>query len=87
MLGHFILPVSRLEEFDDSHAALGPSAVGDVWRLSVLPVPTSTRARGHCRLQPQRAPDAAVVDTVELKLDALPDLASALAGIPPTLTT
>ena len=33
MLGHFIVPVSRLEEFATSHSALGPSPVGDVWQL------------------------------------------------------
>lgn len=85
MLGHFILPVSRLEEFAISHAALGPSPVGDVWRLSVLPGPDLGVALAA--IATFNKSTTAVVDTVELKLDALPDLASALAGVPPTLTT
>ena len=85
MLGHFILPVSRLEEFAVSHAALGPSPAGDVWRLSVLPGPdldATLAAIGAFNTN-----TAAVVDTIELKLDIMPDLSAALAKIPPTLDT
>lgn len=90
MLGHFILPVSRLGEFEVAAAALPPSAVGDVWRLSVLPSAdlgdtlaaiASFNARNRAS-----SSRAAVADTLELKVDAVPDLAAALATIPPDLT-
>ena len=85
MLGHFILPVSRLDEFAVSHAALGPSPVGDVWRLSVLPGPDLDATLAAIAAFSTNT--GAVVDTIELKLDVMPDLATALAKIPVTLDT
>ncbi len=84
MLGHFILPVSRLDEFAVSHAALGSSPVGDVWRLSALPGPDLDATLAT--IAAFNTSTAAVVDTIELKVDAVPDLAAALAKIPATLT-
>lgn len=84
MLGHFILPVSRLDEFAASHAALGSSPVGDVWRLSALPGPDLDATLAT--IAAFNTSTAAVVDTIELKVDAVPDLAAALAKIPATLT-
>ncbi len=84
MLGHFILPVSRLDEFAVSHAALGSSPVGDVWRLSALPGPDLDATL--TTIAAFNTSTAAVVDTIELKVDTVPDLAAALAKIPATLT-
>jgi len=84
MLGHFILPVSRLDEFAVSHAALGSSPVGDVWRLSALPGPDLDATLAT--IAAFNTSTAAVVDTIELKVDTVPDLAAALAKIPATLT-
>lgn len=85
MLGHFILPVSRLDEFLAAQAALGPSAVGDVWRLSVLPGPDLEATLAA--IARFNTGTAAVVDTIELKLDTSADLALTLARIPPVLAT
>jgi hypothetical protein len=85
MLGHFILPVSRLEEFAGAQATLGPSPIGDVWRLSVLPGPDLEAALAA--IAAFNSSTAAVVDTIELKLDASADLAAALTRIPATLTS
>lgn len=89
MLGHFILPVSRLAEFEAAAAALGPSATGDVWRLSVLAgadldatLAAIAEFNARSRLNPGRS---AVADTLELKFEALPDLEAALSKIPPEL--
>ena len=84
MLGHFILPVSRLDEFAVSHAALGSSPVGDVWRLSALPGPDLDATL--TTIAAFNTSTAAVVDTIELKVDTVPDLTAALAKIPATLT-
>lgn len=84
MLGRFILPVSRLDEFAGAHAALGPSSIGDVWQLSVLPGPDLDTTLAE--ISRFNTGTSAVVDTVELKYETLPDPASALARIPGTLT-
>ena len=90
MLGHFILPVSRLAEFETALAALGSSAIGDVWQLSVLPSAdldatlaaiSDFNARNRAASPRRRA--HAVADTIELKLEAVPDLDAALATMPP----
>ena len=90
MLGQFVLPVSRLAEFESSLGALGASSLGDVWRLSILPsadldATLASIADFNARSRDNRE-RSAVADTVELKLEALPDLAAALAKIPPQLT-
>ena len=85
MLGHFILPVSRLQEFATAHEALGPSPAGDVWRLSVLPGPDLDVTLSA--ITAFNSSTSAVVDTIEIKFDALPDPASALERIPATLST
>ena len=85
MLGHFIVPVSRLEEFATSHSALGPSPVGDVWQLSVLPGPDLDVTLAA--IVAFNGNTGAVVDTIELKFDAVPDLPAALQRIPSTLST
>ena len=85
MLGHFILPVSRLDEFAASHAALGPSPIGDVWRLSVLPGPDLDATLAA--IAAFNTSTRAVVDTIEIKQDAVPDISAALGKIPPALTT
>lgn len=90
MLGHFVLPVSRLDEFEAAVAALGPSAIGDVWRLSVLPsadldATLAAIAEFNARNRVTQG-RSAVADTLELKLEAHPDLEAVLAKIPPALT-
>ncbi len=90
MLGHFILPVSRLDEFQSSLENLGDAPHGDVWRLSVLPgadLDATLASIDDFNARSRTAPGrAAAVDTVELKLEAIPDLTAALARIPPALT-
>ncbi len=91
MLGHFILPVSRLAEFETALASLGSSTIGDVWQLSVLPsadLDATVAAIGDFNQSNKVAqPRSAVVDTIELKLESVPDLDAALAILPSTLTT
>jgi hypothetical protein len=87
MLGHFILPASRLDEFAVARAGLGPSPIGDVWRLSVLPGPDLAATLDAIATFNARSGGDAVVDTIEMKIDAVPDLGAALAAIPPALTT
>ena len=87
MLGHFILPVSRLDEFAAVRGELGPSLIGDVWRLSVLPGADLDATLDAIAAFNARPAGDAVVDTIEMKHDAVPDLAAALAKVPPTLTT
>lgn len=87
MLGHFILPVSRLDEFAAVRGELGPSPIGDVWRLSVLPGADLDATLDAIAAFNARPAGDAVVDTIEMKHDAAPDLAAALAKVPPTLTT
>jgi len=36
MLGRFVLPVSRLDEFDDAGAGMHPASAADSWALSAL---------------------------------------------------
>ncbi len=91
MLGHFVLPVSRLDEFETSLATLESSTPGDVWRLSVLPsvdldATLAAIADFNARNRTTRG-RAAVADTIEFKLEAIPDLETALATIPPDLTS
>jgi len=90
MLGHFVLPVSRLAEFEAAAGTLGPSAIGDVWQLSVLPsadldatLAAIAGFNARNRVTPGRS---AVADTLELKLEALPDIEATLAKVPPGLT-
>ncbi len=89
MLGHFILPVSRLDEFETALASLGPSPSATSGGSASCPVADldATLARDHRLQRAKSRTDSAVVDTIELKLDAVPDLAAALATVPPHLTT
>jgi hypothetical protein len=91
MLGRFILPVSRLAEFETALSSLGNSATGDVWQLSVLPSADlgATVAAIHDFNERNKVAQSrsAVADTIELKFESIPDLAAALATVPPTLTT
>jgi len=91
MLGHFILPASRLDEFEASLASLGGSAIGDVWQLSVLASAdldaTLTAIDDFNTRSRASEGRTAVADTIELKLEAVPDLEAALAAVPAGLTT
>lgn len=90
MLGRFILPLSRLAEFEASLASLGASSLGDVWQLSVLAgadLDATLEAMTTFNARSRDTRDrSAVADTIELKLEAMPDLATALAKMPAQLT-
>ena len=85
MLGHFVLPVSRLDEFEAAAASLGPSAIGDLWRLSVLP--SADLNETLAAIAEFNIRGDAVADTIELRLDRLADIEIALAKVPASLTT
>lgn len=86
MLGHFILPVSRLAEFESALLAVGTSR-GDPWRLSVLPTADLDATLATIAAFNAQARGTALIDTIELKCESVPDLAAALALVPPGLTT
>jgi len=65
MLGRFIVPASRLDEFARSLAALGPSR-GTAWRVSAL-VGSDVKSDMSAILAFNQAGRHAVVDTVEAK--------------------
>jgi hypothetical protein len=85
MLGHFILPVSRLDEFASALTAVQMST--GPWHLSVLPSSDLGATLAAVAAFNGRNPDAAVIDTIELKFETTPDLDAALAVVPGDLTT
>ena len=71
-LGRFILPVTRLAEFEDTVAPYGASAAAEPWRLSVLGSGDLSADLHQIRAFNQRhsanvTTSVVVIDTIELK--------------------
>jgi hypothetical protein len=86
MLGRFVLPVARLEEFEQASDALLPRDPTAAWPLAVLassdPAETvKLVGEFNCRHAATGA-GAAVVDTLELKAGTPADIATVLARLP-----
>jgi hypothetical protein len=86
-LGRFVLPASRLAEFETAAAGLLPRSPSEApWRLSALlgpALPDEIKASGefNCRHAADGAP-AAVVDVVELKADTGDSITTTTAQLP-----
>jgi hypothetical protein len=86
-LGRFVVPASRLEEFEKAAAELLPSTPGAApWQLSALlgpAIPYEAKAvvDFNCRHAAERAATA-VVDVVELKADSIDIIGAATAQLP-----
>lgn len=75
MLGRFIVPVSRLEEFDAALAATREADAG--WILSALAGDDLAGDAERVEVFNARAPEGRRVDTIEAKLSARRDIESA----------
>lgn len=86
MLGRFIVPVRRLDEFESAAASRLPAGPGAIpWRLSVLAADLpSDRAAIDAFNARHAASDsgAARIDTIEIKLDPGADVAAIAAHAP-----
>jgi hypothetical protein len=81
MLGRFIVPVSRLEEFTAARSAVpaGP------WLLSVLPSADLSGSLNAIEVFNSSLATDARIDTIEMRLDRADEIEAALALIPPDL--
>ncbi|MCU0621108.1 MAG: hypothetical protein MUC69_06360 [Gemmatimonadales bacterium] len=85
MLGRFVLPVARLEEFTTSAAGLLQPAASDPWRLSALPgADLAADIERIADFNARRL--GAIVDTVEFRATTVAEIEGALPRIPPSLT-
>jgi hypothetical protein len=69
-LGRFVLPVSRLEEFEAAAAGIG---TGDAWRLSALAQASDADVIGSFNA---RNSGRAVIDSLETKAESADDVAA-----------
>ncbi len=95
ILGRFILPVSRLDEFEEAFGGL-PMAKGRIgfekWQLSVIPGSDVAQDIARIRKFNARMPSVsagteAVVESVEVKVAGAEEIKRLAEIIPPELTT
>lgn len=88
MLGRFVLPVSRLREFDDAAGSLLPRGeASEPWRLSALTGPDvavdiDRALKFNCRHWSGSEIGHALIDSVEIKVATPADIASAMSRMP-----
>ena len=90
MLGRFVVPSARLDEFSAAADPILPHDDASAWRLAALPSPDiagSVQAMGefNCR-HAASGQGRAVIDTIEFKVTSARELAPVLARMPPWLT-
>jgi hypothetical protein len=91
MLGRFIVPAARLEEFEQAAAEYGPRDDPDgVWKLSVLGGANLeadiTRINGFNRRHALNAGVGILIDTIEFKAATIAEIEAAVRLKPATLT-
>lgn len=87
MLGRFVVPVTRLPEFEEAAATLLPSRDEMPWRLSALTgidltADAELAARFNDRHGAGSSYGRAVIDVLEIKASTIPEIASALSWLP-----
>lgn len=92
MLGRFVVPVSRLREFDDAAASLLPRGPGSTpWRLSALTGVDTTAdielaLRFNCRHWEASEIGHAVIDALELRVSTGVEIEAAMSRMPAPMT-
>jgi hypothetical protein len=92
MLGRFIVPATRLDEFEQAAAEFWPREEdAGWWKLSVLGGANLQTDLGHINRFSRRrtvgeAAAAVMIDTIEFKASTVEEIQSALRGMHPTLT-
>ncbi len=87
MLGRFVAPVNRLDEFTESARGFFSNDAGDIWRLSVLAgVDIDETVRQIKDFNDKNAPFA-VCDALELKAETSSQIEAMTEIIPPDLTS
>lgn len=85
MLGRFVLPVARLNEFLE--AAEEHFTPGDPWRLSVLAGEDITATMREIKLFNAANAERAVCDSLEVKANTVSKIENTVAALPGDLTT
>jgi hypothetical protein len=90
-LGRFIVPVSRLTEFESAASDLRPADTPSVWRLSALAGTdmhddVSKILRFNERQSGPTGRGRATIDTIEIKVSESKDIRNAMSAIPRTIT-
>jgi hypothetical protein len=91
-LGRFVVPLSRLDEFEDAAADLLPRARSSPWRVSVLVAEdvrhaAETIAKFNARHSPQSRRGLATIEVVELKASTIEEIANQQHDLPRTITS
>lgn len=90
ILGRFVVPSQRLDEFAAVADPILPRDDASAWRLAALPAPDiagSVQAMGEFNCRHAAAGQGrAVIDTIEFKATSAQDLTPILAHMPPWLT-
>ena len=84
MLGRFVLPVARLDEFLE--AAEGHCAEGEPWRLSVLAGEDITSTLRDIKLFNSENSGRVVCDSLEVKANTVSKIENTVAALPDDLT-
>ena len=84
MLGRFVLPVARLDEFLE--AAEGHFTGGDPWRLSVLAGEDITSTLRDIRMFNSEHQGRAVCDSLEVKANTVSKIENTVVALPEDLT-
>ncbi|MBX9599389.1 MAG: hypothetical protein K2X35_00235 [Bryobacteraceae bacterium] len=80
MLGRFVLPVSRVGEFEEHFARVSPG--GEPWRVSLLIPSAIAEGMDRAAAFNREQEGGAVIDAVELKLAREDEIADAARHIP-----
>ncbi len=86
MLGRFILPVSRLDEFTESARGIFPNDKTDLWRLSVLADEDIQETVRKTKDFNRGFSSKAVCDTLEIKANDSLQIEEIIEFVPPEFT-
>jgi hypothetical protein len=88
-LGRFVVPVARLDEFEEAVEGILPSGAqerDDFWRLSALSGGDLSSDLNRIAEFNQKRAGAAVIDTIEIKAGRAGDIENAMSLTPANLT-
>lgn len=86
MLGRFVLPVSRLEEFVESARDLIAQAARDPWRLAVVAAEDINETIRTVREFNRINAPGAVADVIEVRANTVSKIENTVAALPPGIT-